>query len=526
MIAWTIEALVASTLLMAAVLLLRRPVRRLFGAQVAYALWALPALRLLLPSIPAQWREVAATPITQASETITVLVVPAVAAAGRAPTVTAASPSLPWGAMLGAAWLAAAVLFLGWHALAHRRFCRRVLKEAVPIGEQGRIRVVASAAATGPLAFGVVRRYVAFPCDFAERYDEHERALALDHELGHHQRGDLLANWAALAVLAIHWFNPVAWRAFRAFRADQELANDARVLAGRSRADRHIYACAIVKAAHGGWVSAACHLHTIEDLKGRLKMLTTSRCSRRRLATGTATVSLLGLLGLGLTVSGSQAAAALTETVGDSVGVDLRPAVPPVPPTPVSASVRAPAAPVAPAAPPTGQAAPTVPAVPPVPGAPPAPPAPPAGATGNSDTTTVTTRDGRVARVRVVNRSGAGFDQAQMANMVNIASGNCGPDNGRKAFVINSAGEGGRKITTICTDRITAAAMAGQMTEADSQDIERKAMTAALAGLESSRAGIAANPSMGAEGRKEALAGIDEAIAELKSDLAKVGKDD
>jgi len=525
MIAWTLEALVASTLLMAAVLLLRRPVRRLFGAQVAYALWALPALRLLLPSIPAQWREVAATPITRASETITVLVIPAVAgpapvATGTAATATATAPSFPWASVLGATWLAAAVLFLLWHALAHRRFCRRVLTSAVPIDRRGGIRVVASAAATGPLAFGVVRRYVAFPRDFAERYDEHEQALALDHELGHHQRGDLLANWLALAVLAIHWFNPLAWRAFRAFRADQELANDARVLAGRSRADRHIYACAIVKAAHGGWVSAACHLHTIEDLKGRLKMLTTSRFSRRRLATGAATVSLLGMLGLGLTVSGSQAAAALTEKVGDSVGVDLKAPLAPLAP------LAAKPAPVAPRAPLAGQAIPAAPAVPAAPGAPSAPPAPAIGATGNSDTTTVTTNDGGTTRVRVVNRSGAGFDQAQIAKMVNITSGQCGPDNGKKAFVITAPGEGGRKITTICTDRITAAAMAGQMTDSDSQDIERKAMTAALAGLESSRAGIAANASMGEEGRKEALAGIDEAIAELKSDLAKVGKDD
>jgi beta-lactamase regulating signal transducer with metallopeptidase domain len=39
------EALLASTLLMVFVLGIRRPVARRFGAHVAYALWALPALR-------------------------------------------------------------------------------------------------------------------------------------------------------------------------------------------------------------------------------------------------------------------------------------------------------------------------------------------------------------------------------------------------------------------------------------------------------------------------------------------------
>ena len=35
-------------------------------------------------------------------------------------------------------------------------------------------------------------------------------------------------------MLALNWFNPVAWLAFRAFRADQELACDAAVAAAGS----------------------------------------------------------------------------------------------------------------------------------------------------------------------------------------------------------------------------------------------------------------------------------------------------
>src|SRR3546814_13277366 len=86
------------------------------------------------------------------------------------------------------------------------------------------------------------------------------------------------------------------------------MANDARVLAGKSATFRHVYACAIVKAAHGGAVSAACHLHTINDLKGRLKMLSTRQTSRARLASGIAAVALVTATGLGVTASGTQAA--------------------------------------------------------------------------------------------------------------------------------------------------------------------------------------------------------------------------
>ncbi|MBA4041849.1 MAG: peptidase M56, partial [Sphingobium sp.] len=54
MIGWAIEGLIASTLLMLAVLMLRGPVRRSFGAGIAYALWVLPVARLLLPPMPGQ----------------------------------------------------------------------------------------------------------------------------------------------------------------------------------------------------------------------------------------------------------------------------------------------------------------------------------------------------------------------------------------------------------------------------------------------------------------------------------------
>src|SRR3546814_9583238 len=65
----------------------------------------------------------------------------------------------------------------------HARFCRRMLAGRVreAVADDG-IRVVETDAATGPLAFGVLRKYIAFPRDFAERYDEDERDLALAHE--------------------------------------------------------------------------------------------------------------------------------------------------------------------------------------------------------------------------------------------------------------------------------------------------------------------------------------------------------
>lgn len=506
---WAIEALIASSVLIVAVLLARGAVRKAFGPQIAYALWALPVLRLALPPLPTGLNA-AATPISRAGETITVYVVePATS------TIAASAPaSLSFGTAMVALWSLGAAGFLVWHLVQHTRFCRRMLGAAERIERQGGVSIVTSAAAPGPLAFGVVRRYVAFPRDFADRYDADERALALAHEIGHHQRGDLIANWAALVVLALHWFNPIAWRAFRAFRADQELANDARVLAGRSAVDRHIYACAIVKAAHGGAVSAACHLHTITDLKGRLRMLTTSRTSRRRLATGAAAVGVLVAAGLGLTISGTRAAATVTDGIETATGLSLKtPATPPVSidgampaagrvvivkdgkttvyegadadqyiaahPTPVPPMPRMATMATMPSMPAMPQAG-AVPPVPPVPAVP-APPVP-------------------------------------------VTAATCGPDGGDKAFTITRR-DGQSTATVICTDRIEAAARAGQLAGADQAAIQRQAMTGALQSLRASRASMAANIALAVDQRAEAVSEIDSAIAEMQDEIAGIGKD-
>lgn len=295
MTAWGVEALAASALLMLAVLAVRPVVRRAVGPGAAYALWALPGLRLALPPMPDLW---AAAPIMRVGGSV-VLVVGPPAQGAATPAGWSAAGALP------ALWLAGALIFFVWHVVAYHRFRRRLLAGAVELERRGTVRVVESAAVAGPVALGLRPRYVAFPPDMDRRYDAAERELALAHELAHHARGDLLANWAALAVLAAHWFDPIAWAAFRAFRADQELACDARVLRARGRADRLAYASALVKTARGGGVAAACPLHAVH-LKRRLRMLTRFP-SRRRLALGAAAAPLLVAGGLALTASGAGA---------------------------------------------------------------------------------------------------------------------------------------------------------------------------------------------------------------------------
>ena len=193
MIGWAVETLVATTLVMLLVLAIRGPVRRHFGAQLAYALWVLPVARLLLPPLPGQWRftellspavrkaEAAPgvvvgimNPTTLPPEVAHAAVIEQVSVGAHhgtvalvPPTAVAGGPSLLLLAL--GLWIIGALLFLGYHLLAHRRFTATLLRRAREdrMVAEGRVRVIETDAAHGPLAFGVFRKYVAFPRDFA-----------------------------------------------------------------------------------------------------------------------------------------------------------------------------------------------------------------------------------------------------------------------------------------------------------------------------------------------------------------------
>ena len=51
MTGWLLDTLLYTGVLIALVLVLRRPVSHHFGPQIAYMLWGLPFLRLLLPPV-------------------------------------------------------------------------------------------------------------------------------------------------------------------------------------------------------------------------------------------------------------------------------------------------------------------------------------------------------------------------------------------------------------------------------------------------------------------------------------------
>lgn len=356
---WLVDTLVATSALMALVLVLRQPVRDYFGSRTAYALWLLPAARVLMPTITETVKRTIPAPQPVAIEPFapTIGLEPQLLPAVSAPQQTLLDALGGWPTIALFVWLGVALGLIARGIGDFRRQREEILSGSVQLARLGSIRMVRSPAVNGPMAFGLIDRVIAVPCDFERRYDERERSLALDHELAHHRHGDLYTNSFAFVLLSLQWFNPLAWWSYAAFRFDQEAACDARVLDKASQRDRADYGRAIAKAASGRALLLASALDQKKTLHRRLKSMLTNTPKSRR------------IVGTALIVAAVAVALPLTATRA----INYQDSIAPLPPEPTDAPQ-----PVAPAAP----AAPMIPAAlapdAPLPPVPPVPPAPPA----------------------------------------------------------------------------------------------------------------------------------------------------
>lgn len=249
---WCALALSLALLLVS---ILRRPLRHWCGARVAYGLWLLPPVALVAALLPAPVREVSWAPLGS----IGVLAAPDAAVADTGWRFADLAPAL---------WAAGVLVALVWHWLAQRRFLAALRLRS----GDGLAR---SAAVAAPMAIGLLRPRIVLPEDFELRYSPAAQALMLAHERVHLAAGDLPAQALATLLACASWPNPLVWWALRAFRHDQELACDARLLESHP-AQRRPYADALLQAQLAGERLPAplgCHWPTGHPLKERIAML-------------------------------------------------------------------------------------------------------------------------------------------------------------------------------------------------------------------------------------------------------------
>ena len=229
---------------------------KLIPRRYIYALWALPFLRLALPFVPSGpfslWR---------LGERFIARVIPV----GELGTL----PDIPLGAMnfvgaaeayspisyrtdalaavfrtAGALWLVVTCAALLTVAALYF-MTSSALKKSEHIGG----KLYSNPLVSSPTLFGIFHPKIIFP---TREEAESASPFIVAHEDVHIKRLDNLWRPLALAVVCVHWFNPLAWVMLRAFYFDMELSCDEAVTSALDSSDRGEYAAALLSFAEGG----------------------------------------------------------------------------------------------------------------------------------------------------------------------------------------------------------------------------------------------------------------------------------
>ena len=106
---------------------------------------------------------------------------------------------------------------------------------------------------TSPAVYGIIRPRIVLPTTWADR----DLDLVLFHEQTHIRRGDNLWRMLAFVIVALHWFNPVAWIFLKLLLTDLELACDEGVLVKLGPDSRKEYALSLLDSKAGQNVFAS-----------------------------------------------------------------------------------------------------------------------------------------------------------------------------------------------------------------------------------------------------------------------------
>lgn len=200
-------------------------------------LWLAVGVRFVLPwGIPLRLPRPQSAPLAAAADTVQEL--GALPLPDLAPAAPTAAVALPWYARLSpwhalaAVWLAG-VLVLALRGIAGYWRLRRSVALAckAPDGCYG------GACVAAPFTLGILRPRIYLP----DSLQGAARQAVLLHEQTHIRRGDPLTKPLFYAAVCLHWFNPLAWLAFRGFECDMEAACDEAAVQGRPLPERNAY---------------------------------------------------------------------------------------------------------------------------------------------------------------------------------------------------------------------------------------------------------------------------------------------
>ena len=325
--------------------LLRRVLKKRYPARAICFVWALLAIRLLIPVqltlpdapvqvtprttyltqtdfTPAQLTRAGLPVIEQDGETTTRRWVTAEQAQALTPNDMPSLISFNLGYVLVCIWGLGMAVFAGWQAFAYWKFAYLLRLSATPaerdtlrrvfaeqkqsLGIRRDIPLVVTPAADCPMLAGFLRPALYLP---DEALSEQEAMFIFRHELTHLKRGDLGLKLLLTAAKAVHWFNPLVYLMARFAQEDIELACDDAVVRGMDSAQRRAYGETILRSAAAQVKKRAlvsCFTGDKETLMRRFEGLFDKRAKKRGAALGVAAAVLVGTLGCAVSVGESK----------------------------------------------------------------------------------------------------------------------------------------------------------------------------------------------------------------------------
>ncbi len=282
------QFLMASSLLILAVLLLRRLSRGRISPKVTYALWLLVAFRLLLPGSLGQSPMSAGAwlmhPQRAEIQLEPMQAQPSVSAASQesAAKQTKGSSQLPqWEeadnpdsfglSLWPVIWLTGGGITAGTLLVSYGQFTRRLRKNRRFWGREGRLPVYLTAGLRSPCLAGWLRPAIYLPVEICQ--DEQGMRYAIAHESTHYRHGDLV--WAGLRclLLIVHWYHPLVWLAAYYSKVDGELACDADTVTQLGEKNRWQYGRTLIDWTAGSGFSSRLTPGGSGYLKERIEML-------------------------------------------------------------------------------------------------------------------------------------------------------------------------------------------------------------------------------------------------------------
>lgn len=200
-------------------------------------LWLAVGVRFVLPwGIPLRLPRPQSASLAAAADTVQELgALPLPDLATAAP---AAAVALPWYTRLTPWHILVAVWLAGMLVLALRGIAGYWrLRRSVALACKAPDGCYGGACVAAPFTLGILRPRIYLP----DSLQGAARQAVLLHEQTHIRRGDPLTKPLFYAAVCLHWFNPLAWLAFRGFERDMEAACDEAAVQGRPLPERNAY---------------------------------------------------------------------------------------------------------------------------------------------------------------------------------------------------------------------------------------------------------------------------------------------